>query len=190
MMRLLPRRSLFLLLSCLPLLLIGGGCASHSSLSSADTATMGRLMAERLGWMKQVARVKQARHLPVTDAKREAEVLTAMVQQGTDHGLPKAAVKAFFNGQMQAAREQQLQWMKMVYHPELKKGEPMPDLAKTVRPALDAIGQRMIVALTQARASGQKEEILAAARRLLTEKGYVPQVTEPALRGLEAGLAE
>ena len=185
MQLLLLRSSLFAVL----LTLVFSGCATDRASSLGDSATMGRLMAERLGWMKQVARVKQARHLPVTDAKREAEVLTAMVKQGAGHGLPPAAVKAYFNGQMQAAREQQRQWMMMVYHPEVKN-EPMPDLAKTVRPALDAIGQRMIVGLAQARASGKKEQIIAEARRLLTEKGYVPEVIEPALRGLEAGLAE
>ena len=166
------------------------GCASwHEASSANDTAALGKLMVERLGWMADVARVKQAKSLPITDPKREAELLKAMEQEGLAAGLPAKAVKAFFSGQMEAARVEQAEWIKRHPHPA-KQEAPLPDLAKTVRPALDQIGRKMIARLVRARAAGNVGAVIAEARRQLTAPLYSEAVIAPALRGLKAGLRE
>lgn len=145
-------------------------------------------MVERLGWMDEVARVKLAKSLPVTDAKREAELLHAMEQEGARAGLPKAAVRAFFAGQMDAAKRYQEEWLKA--HAGLKEdAASLPDLAKTVRPALDGIGKQMIAALVAARRDSDAVwDAIAAGRAALDRAGYSQAVQAPAIRGLELGL--
>ena len=56
------------------------------------------LMVERLGWMDEVARVKQAKGLPVEDVVREGEVLDAMAGLGAEMGLSGEVVRGFFAG--------------------------------------------------------------------------------------------
>jgi chorismate mutase-like protein len=146
-------------------------------------------MGERLGWMDQVAQVKQARSLPITDTKREAELLDAMVKQGAAQGIPAHAVKAFFTGQMQAAKVYQVEWIQL--HPHGLPGhKPAPDLAKTVRPALDKISAQMITGLAQARTSHDPTAIINEAAGRLARAGYSQGVAEPALHGLASGLAK
>jgi hypothetical protein len=93
-----------------------------------------------------VAQVKQARSMPVTDAKREAELLDAMERLGAESGLPAAEVRAFFSGQISAAKLCQEEWLKR--HAGVKPlNQAVADLGTTVSPALDALGRKMIRAL-------------------------------------------
>ena len=165
-------------------LFLTSGCATWHR--APDTAELGNLMVKRLGYMNEVARVKQAKKLPITDAKREAEVLHSMEQQGATAGLPTAAVHDFFSGQMEAARLRQAEWLKA--HPHLIMMAAPQDLSKTVRPALDEIGKQMIRALAQARAAQEKETIVTSAQQQLSAAGYSKPVRTAALRGLEKGL--
>lgn len=151
-----------------------------------DTAELGTLMVKRLGWMDEVARVKQAKKLPITDAKREAEVLRSMEQQGAAAGLPAMALHDFFAGQMEAARLRQAEWLKA--HPHLIHMAAPSDLSKTVRPALDEIGKDMIRALSRARALPDKTPVITNAQERLAAAGYSKAVSAAALRGLEKGL--
>ena len=152
-----------------------------------EKATLPQLMGQRLGWMDLVAQAKQARGLPVNDPRREAELLAAMTKLGAEAGVPSKAVKSFFAGQMQAAKVRQEEWMS-AHPPAGQRGKPAPDLAKTIRPALDQIGRRMIARLAEARASHNPEPLLADARRQLAAAGCSEAVITPALRGLEEGL--
>ncbi len=144
-----------------------------------------RLMVERLAWMDEVAQVKQARSLPVTDAKREAELLLAMEKKGAAKGLPATAVRSLFSGQMDAAKQVQTEWLR-AHKNTPAPGVALPDLAATVRPALDRIGENMLAALATARAKNSGPQTLAAARARLRRAGYSPAVITPALKGLEA----
>lgn len=144
-------------------------------------------MVERLGWMDEVAQVKQARSMPVTDAKREAELLDAMERLGTESGLPAARVRAFFSGQILAAKQHQEEWLRR--HAGVKPlNQAVPDLGKTVRPALDALGRKMIRALAAARASQDTAPLIRAAQTQLAQAGYSQAVITPAVRGLEDAL--
>lgn len=160
-------------------------------LLSASCAVPGKtlpsLMVERLSWMDDVAQVKHAKSLPVTDAKREAELLHAMEKKGAVRGLPAPAVHALFAGQIDAAKQLQTEWLHAHKHVPVAQGG-LPDLAATVRPALDDIGNEMLSALVIARTKGNAPQILAAARAQMTAAGYSPAVITPALKGLETAL--
>jgi chorismate mutase-like protein len=165
-------------------LFLFSSCATRHQ--GSDTAELGSLMVKRLGWMDEVARVKQAKRQPVLDSAREAVVLRSMERQGAAAGIPARAVRDFFSGQMEAARLRQVEWLKAHPHP-LQMAAP-PDLSKTVRPALDKIGMEMIHALSRSRAARDASTIVADARQQLTVAGYSPAVIAAALRGLEHGL--
>ena len=169
-------------LCCIPLLL-----ASCAGISLSSPQALPRLIVQRLTWMDKVARVKQAKKLPVTDTKREAELLDAMSKQGAALGIPASATRAFFIGQMDAAKRYQEAWM--CAHVTDKLGNtPLPDLAKTVRPALDDIGRQMLATLASARALQHHSIIVAEARDRLQRAGYSHDVIAAAVSGLEDGL--
>lgn len=142
-------------------------------------------MVERLSWMDEVARVKQAKRLPVTDPKREGELFLAMAKKGAAKGLPEVPVRAFFSGQMDAAKQLQMEWLQAHKGTPVSQGA-LPDLATTVRPALDEIGEKMLSALATARAQRSASKTVDAARVQMIEAGYSSAVIAPALAGLEA----
>jgi chorismate mutase-like protein len=144
-------------------------------------------MIERLAWMDEVAAIKQSRSLPVADPAREADLLRAMEQRGTEAGLPAAATRAFFTGQITAAKEFQTEWLHQHSHPQPRR---LPDLAKTVRPALDRIGTEMLTHLAHLRASSpDAAATVEIARQRLTQAGYSQTVIHTSLQGLQAALA-
>lgn len=153
--------------------------AGHSGFALPD------LMVQRLSWMDEVAAIKQARALPITDAKREAELLAVMTKLGVQAGLPLSSVRAFFTGQMEAAKLYQHEWLKRMYGP---KGKNVPDLNTVIRPALDANGRQMIDALAAAKSHPDSTQIVEEARRKLHRAGYSNDVTSAAVQGLADAL--
>jgi chorismate mutase len=143
-------------------------------------------MTDRLGWMDDVAAVKQAQGLPITDPKREAALLQSMEERGKAQGIPAEASRAFFAGQMAAARQYQAEWLAV--HSGRQSGA-LPDLANDIRPALDRIGVKMIreLAALRSRHANAKAVGEVAARRL-TLAGYSPEVVKSAVAGVEVAL--
>ncbi len=171
--------SLFLLSGVLALML--SACSSPKSLPA--------LMVERLNWMDEVAMAKRANGLPITDPVREAELLADMTQRGVAAGLKAENVQRFFTGQMQAAKGVQEQWLRQ--HPGAASSlQPVPDLAQTVRPALDKIGREMIAELAHSHGPAESAALLNEARQRLGHAGYSEAVMRPALEGLQAGLLD
>lgn len=156
-------------------------------LNSCDSPSLPKLMVQRLGWMDQVAQAKQARSQPINDPKREAELLAAMEKLGTASGVPASSVKPFFAGQMQAAKVHQNEWLQS-HPPASQQGKQVPDLAKTIRPALDQIGKLMIAELAKNRGSKDAPAIVTEAKHELGKAGYSEAVSAPAIQGLKAGL--
>jgi chorismate mutase-like protein len=164
----------------LGLALILSACSSRSSLPM--------LMVERLNWMDEVALAKQVKSLPITDPVREAELLRTMTQRGVAAGLKEENVRRFFTGQMVAAKVVQEEWLRQ--HPQgVTSDVKVPDLKLTVRPALDEIGQKMIASLATPRSAAKSDVVLSDARQRLARAGYSKAVMQPALEGLQAGLA-
>lgn len=158
-------------------------CALHPN----TPRSLPDLLVERLSWMDEVAAVKQAKSLPITDPVREAALLRTMTQRGVEAGLPADSVRRFFTGQMQAAKVVQEEWLQQ--HPRTAAStRAMPDLTHTVRPALDEIGRQMIALLAQSHSPAAAAATLAEADQRLTRAGYSAAVRQPALAGLQAGL--
>ncbi|WP_395746819.1 chorismate mutase [Prosthecobacter sp.] len=158
--------------------------------SCASRRTLPALMVERLGWMDKVAMAKQIQHLPTTDPVREAELLRAVTQRGVAAGVEAKRVRSFFQGQMQAAKVRQEEWLRQ--HPQGVTSEVrVPSLTKTVRPALDEIGKRMIDELareTGILTSQGVRSLLSEAEEHLTRAGYSAAVRQPAMEGLQEAL--
>lgn len=164
----------------LALALLLSACSSHPSLPA--------LMVKRLDWMDDVAEAKRAKGLPITDPKREAELLRSMMQRGDAAGLNDESVRLFFSGQMQAAKVRQEEWLRQ--HPTATTAQP-PDLATTIRPALDKIGTQMIEQLaeeTRHRTPLETAVLLTKARNQLLQAGYSEAVVKPAVKGLKDAL--
>lgn len=178
-----------ILLRCfraLPALMLAA-CALTVTPARRESERLAGLMVERLSWMDEVAEVKQARSLPVTDPVREAELLRAMEQRGAAAGIPAVATRAFFIGQITAAKRFQAAWMQQQQQQPTVAAPP--DLAKTVRPELDRIGAEMITSLARLRASGaEPSSVVETARERLTKAGYAPPMADSALDGLSKAL--
>jgi chorismate mutase-like protein len=147
-------------------------------------------MVERLDWMDEVAAIKQLRTLPVADPGREAQLLDAMEQRGlsVSVGVPKSATHAFFTGQITAAKEFQAEWLQQHPRPQSRS---LPDLAKTVRPALDRIGVEMLTHLGNLRSvHADATTTVEMARQHLARAGYSQAVIDPSLQGLRAALPQ
>lgn len=158
-----------------------------STVLTGCTGVLPGLMVKRLNWMDEVAQSKLALSLPVKNEKRETELMKSMIARGTESGLPALAVEEFFKGQILAARAYQEEWLSLHSNAEPFNTEA-PDLNKTVRPALNSLGEEMIHGLVKDRKSKRREKILARARSKLIEAGYSEEVTAFAMRGLRAGL--
>jgi chorismate mutase len=152
--------------------------------------TLSMLMVQRLDWMDEVAEAKRAKGLPIHDPKREAELLHTMTERGMAAGLKAESVRLFFSGQMQAAKLRQEEWLRQ--HPTATTAKA-PDLATTIRPALDQIGTKMIERLAQETrgiSSIDAQLIETEARERLARAGCSEAVARPALQGLRAALRQ
>lgn len=151
---------------------------------------MPRLIAERLSWMDDVAEYKQAKSLPILDPAREAQLLEAMVAKAPEHDLPPAAVRAFFSGQMAAARQVQQEWLAAHPAQAARMNRPLPDLTGTVRPALDALGKKLLPALATARKASATDQaqMIARTQARLAQQGYSKAATDHAVGGLAEAL--
>lgn len=171
--------SLLLLLTLLMPACSGLGGSRHS---------LPALMVKRLDWMDDVAEAKRAKGLPIADPKREAELLRNMMQRGDAAGLNDESVRLFFSGQMQAAKVRQEEWLRQ--HPTATTTQA-PDLASTIRPALDEIGTQMIEQLeeeTRHRTPIEAAALVTQAQNRLMKAGYSEDVVKPAVKGLKDAL--
>ncbi|WP_395736519.1 gamma subclass chorismate mutase AroQ [Prosthecobacter sp.] len=167
--------------SVLAFALLLSSCSSRNSLPA--------LMVKRLAWMDEVAMAKQLQKLPITDPKRETELLNAMTQRGVAAGLQETQVRGFFTGQMLAAKVVQEEWLRK--HPQgVASSVKVPSLTQTVRPALDEISTKMIAQLAKPRTAEGKAAVVRKAKRGLTKAGYSEAVKQAALKGLREGLQE
>ncbi|MFL6577849.1 MAG: gamma subclass chorismate mutase AroQ [Povalibacter sp.] len=109
-----------------------------------DVRALIDLMAQRLALMPDVAAWKYANNKPVTDAVREAQVLSATIAQAQALGIYAASARGLFELQIQLAsriQEQAIaQWRATQTHPSVVR-----DLQQELRPELDRIGKQLLV---------------------------------------------
>lgn len=137
-------RAMRLLLLCLGLAL--GSVSAHAARFESPDAAVDNvvaLMAERLELMPHVARYKAAHGLPILDAARERQVLDATLAQARTLGIDADAARRLYSLQIELARA--LQQRTLATQPQA--GARVRDLNSDLRPALDRIGEQLLVAI-------------------------------------------
>ena len=104
-------------------------------------------MVRRLDLSRQVAWVKFQNNIPVSDPKREAEVLASLVTKGNELGLAPRTVELFFTAQIRASRTIQSELIGAWKHGATVPAFPPWDLKRHIRPRLDAVSNDMLAAL-------------------------------------------
>lgn len=103
------------------------------------------LLARRMAFMPLVAGAKAKLNAPIEDLPREKIVLDSAAQSARKVGLPEAATHDFFALQIELSKAVQR-----------RMSEPSTlDLAQQIRPALNELGDRILVAMAEARRAGQ-----------------------------------
>lgn len=99
------------------------------------------LIARRFAFMPLVAALKAERNLPIEDLPREREVLAAVGDGARREGLPERAAVELFALQIELSKAVQR-----------RQKEPSAlELGAQIRPALSALGDRILAALAEAR---------------------------------------
>jgi chorismate mutase len=126
------------------------------------------LMRQRLLLQHQVARYKWHARLPITDAKREQELLDRAEAQARGLGLEPSFARDFFRAQVQAG--------KLVQQTDFdtwQRGDAMPPAAgpdlTALRLQIDGLNRSLLVALKEA-ATGLSEE---GGRRAVRDRAEV-----------------
>jgi cyclohexadienyl dehydratase len=99
------------------------------------------LIARRFAFMPLVAALKAERHLPIEDLPREREVLEAVALGARREGLPEAASVDLFALQIELSKAVQRR----------QREASALDLGGQIRPALSALGERILGGLAEAR---------------------------------------
>lgn len=160
------------------------GCA-HTEPKAAfvPTPSENRLveaMVRRLDLSKHVAWVKFQNNIPISDPKREAEVLASLVKKGQEQGLAPRTVELFFTAQIRASRTIQGELIGA-----WKRGAALPafppwDLKRHIRPRLDAVSDEMLGALRAAPQPGFR----SYAYKVLKQRGFSHAVASAAVAPL------
>lgn len=125
----------------------------HFATADGDDTALINLIAlasQRLTLAEPVARWKWANHQPITDSKREAELLLAVEKRAIALGIDPSYARAFFADQIAASKEVQRAlfdtWR--ATPPSESEGAP-PDLAASTRPQLDRLTHLMLATLAR-----------------------------------------
>jgi chorismate mutase-like protein len=103
------------------------------------------LLARRMAFMPLVAGAKAKLALPIEDLSREKLVLDSAALSAQQAGLPETAARNFFALQIELSKAVQRR---------MSEASAL-DLAQQIRPALDELGARILLAVVEARATGQ-----------------------------------
>lgn len=112
------------------------------------------LIASRLALMKPIAAWKYAQGAPVEDLEREARVLDKSAEDARIAGIDPAAIRPFFQAQIDAAKAIQHCWISRWTTGEAVPPADPPDLDGDLRPRLLAIGLALVQSIEAALAEG------------------------------------
>ena len=147
------------------------------------------LMRSRLAVMHEVARRKWADRSPIEDPGREAALLRDVAERGGALGLDPSTTRAFFGAQIEAAKIVQRADFRR-WEAEHRGADPdAPDLAKVLRPQIDALNRDLLAALARAMPSLQgggaaEARIRVRADEILAGDGIDDAVRAEAIRPL------
>jgi chorismate mutase len=140
-------------------------------------------MRQRLLLQHEVARSKWHAGLPITDAKRERELLERVEARARELGVEPAFAREFFRAQMDAGK--QVQQADFDAWSRTGAGPPAagPDL-KALRRQLDELSRKLLEALKEAGPWPGREEVRRAVRAraetILQGQGITAQVRQAA----------
>jgi chorismate mutase len=124
----------------------------HAARADGDDTALTNLVAlasQRLALAEPVARWKWANHKPISDPRREAELLSGVERRATTSGIDPAYARAFFEDQIAASKMLQdalfAQW-----RASRAPDGVAPDLATQTRPQLDRLTQALLAGLARA----------------------------------------
>lgn len=117
------------------------------AVSAEDPDRLFALIGKRLALMDEVAAHKWHRQLDIEDKKREQTVLDQASRTAMHAGVTKASSTAFFNAQIEAAKEIQRFWFARWQDATAGKPEPAPNLETVLRPRLIDLGDQIIRAI-------------------------------------------
>jgi chorismate mutase len=106
------------------------------------------LVSQRLALAEPVAHWKWDHHKPITDAPREAALLTDVQKRATTAGVDPGFARAFFRDQIDASTQVQKDLFES-WHASQPPAGAAPDLATVTRPQLDRLTGQLIGALAQ-----------------------------------------
>jgi chorismate mutase len=175
---------------CLLLIWCLASACQSQLLSTSDQAAFDQLLSliqQRLELAPLVARAKWNTHGAINDPPREAQIRDQVAHEGEQLGLPPAAVRIFFQAQFDAGKliQQDLhqRWQQQAQPPF----QPATDLAREVRPVLDALNPQLLQALQrnrQALCQPAAQAYLAQQARQKFDPDWPPEVRKTALAGL------
>jgi cyclohexadienyl dehydratase len=147
--------------------------AVHFADPQADVVEVFDLMAQRLALMPDVAAWKYANNKQITDAAREAQVLSSTVRQAEALGIDGESASELFKLQIELASRIQAQAIGQ-WRSRGEQPTDVRDLEHDLRPALDRIGKRLLVqiylALPELATSGFIERYESFEGRLRSER--------------------
>ena len=111
-------------------------------------------ISERLSLMRPVAAWKLANDVAVEDLAREAVVLESATATAVEAGLDAATAQAFFEAQIEAAKDIQHCWIGRWQAGTAQPPENTPDLATEIRPRLLDLGVELLDSIEAALAEG------------------------------------
>lgn len=184
------------LILLLPILLGAPACGPAAAPRASTPSTPDRaidallsLMRQRLEVMHDVARYKWAKKAPIEDPEREAALLKDVASRAAGIGLDPDFVRAFFRGQIEAAKlVQRADFSRWETDPEGAGGE-VPDLAGDLRPRIDALNRDLLAELAKLSPrfpGGSAASLRGRAARLLVGDGINGKVREAAISPLVA----
>lgn len=120
--------------------------------AAADTAVPAllALMNERLAVQVQVAEYKWNAKAPIEDREREALLLSSVVALASKHQLSPQTAEEFFRAQIEAGKAVQRILFQRWQDAGQGRFVDAPDLATTIRPALDRLTPALLSALASA----------------------------------------
>ena len=140
-------------------------------------------MRQRLLVQHEVARFKWHARLPITDPKREQELLDKAEAQARDLGLEPGIAREFFRAQLRAGKLVQQAdfdaWQRGASTPPADG----PDL-KALRLQIDVLNRKLLAALKEAGPSQREETgrkmVLTRAEAVLQGRGITAEVRQAA----------
>lgn len=140
------------------------------------------LIDRRLALMESVARWKWEHQRPIEDLDREAHLIESLTAKARERGLDPKFVQAFFEAQIEAAKQAQRFWFQRWQSRPPAPNAPVPDLIDEIRPELSALSEELLDALAETVAFTLDPDWQAAVHRRADEMLDREYLSDPTRR--------